>query len=81
MSGIHIDFGSLGLVTLVTVLATAFILLITASAARMLDAVHVKRRTGQVQGLHAAELLAGFFLVLAVGILLFGLWLIIPYFH
>ena len=39
MSGIHIDFGSLGLVTLVTVLATAFILLITASAARMLECV------------------------------------------
>lgn len=76
-----IDWASLGVVTAVTVLATAFILLITASAARMLDEVHLKRQRGEVRGLHAAEVAAGFFLVLAVAILLFGLWLIIPYFH
>lgn len=76
-----IDWGSLAVVTVVTVLATAFILFITASAARMLDEVHVKRERGEVNGLHAAEVAAGFFLVLALGILLFGLWLIIPYFH
>lgn len=76
-----IDWGSLAVVTVVTVLATAFILFITASAARMLDEVHVKRERGEVNGLHAAEVAAGFFLVLALAILLFGLWLIIPYFH
>lgn len=76
-----IDWGSLTVVTVVTVLATAFILLITASAARMLDEVHVKRERGEISGLHVAEVAAGFFLVLALGIVLFGLWLIIPYFH
>lgn len=81
MSGIHIDWASLGLVTLVTVLATAFIIMITASAARMLDEVHLKRQAGEVSGLHAAEVAAAFFLMLALGILAFGLWLIVPYFH
>lgn len=81
MSGISIDWASLGIVTVVTVLATAFILFITASAARMLDEVHVKRQRGEVEGLHAAEVAAVFFLLLVLVILLFGLWLIIPYFH
>lgn len=76
-----IDWSALGLVAIVTVLGTAFILTITASAARMLDEVHIKREAGEVNGLHAAEVMAGFFLVLALGIVLFGLWLIIPYFH
>jgi hypothetical protein len=47
----------------------------------MLDEVHLKRLAGEVKGLHAAELAAGFFLTVAIGILLFGLWLIIPYSH
>ena len=81
MSGINIDWASLGMVTLVTVTVTAFVMLITSSAARMLDEVHVKRQAGQVEGLHAAEGAAGFFLVLAGAIVSFGLWLIIPYFH
>ncbi|MDU5426352.1 hypothetical protein [Actinomyces urogenitalis] len=81
MSGINIDWASLGLVTLVTVTVTAFVMLITSSAARMLDEVHVKRQAGQVEGLHAAEVAAGFFLVLVGAIVAFGLWLIIPYFH
>ncbi|WP_303323398.1 hypothetical protein [Actinomyces radicidentis] len=76
-----IDWASLGLVTLVTIVATSFVLTITAAAARMLDDVHVKRETGEVAGLHAAEVAAGFFLILAGAIVLFGLWLIIPYFH
>lgn len=76
-----IDWSALGLVAIVTVLGTAFILAITASAARMLDEVHIKREAGEVRGLHAAEVMAGFFLVLALGIVMFGLWLIIPYFH
>ncbi|EGQ73619.1 hypothetical protein [Actinomyces sp. oral taxon 448] len=76
-----VDWASLALVTVVTVLATAFILTIIAAAARMLDEVHLKRLAGEVKGLHAAELAAGFFLTVAIGILLFGLWLIIPYSH
>ncbi|MDO4243319.1 MAG: hypothetical protein Q4C85_06080 [Actinomyces sp.] len=76
-----IDWASLGLVTVVTVLGTAFILAISSSAARMLDEVHLRRKAGQVKGIHAAEVLAGFFLLIAAGIVLYGLWLIVPYFH
>ncbi|MDU0348964.1 hypothetical protein [Actinomyces sp. MRS3W] len=76
-----IDWSSLALVTLVTVVGTAFILAVVSAAARMLDAVHIKRQAGEVNGLHAAEVAAGFFLACAVGIVLFGLWLLIPYFH
>ena len=45
----------------------------------MLDEAHLKRLAGEVKGLHAAEAAAGFFLALALGIMLFGLWLMIPY--
>ena len=76
-----IDWASLALVTVVTVLGTSFILAITSSAARMLDEARLKRAAGQVRGLRAAELAAGFFLALALGIILFGLWLMIPYYH
>jgi hypothetical protein len=76
-----IDWASLALVTVVTVLVTSFILAITSSAARMLDEAHLKRLAGEVKGLHAAELAAGFFLALALGIIGFGLWLMIPYYH
>ena len=50
-----IDWASLALVTVVTVLVTSFILAITSSAARMLDEAHLKRLAGEVKGLHAAE--------------------------
>ena len=42
MTGMTIDWGSLGLVTAVTVLGTAFILTICSLAARMLATVHAK---------------------------------------
>lgn len=76
-----IDWASLALVTAVTVLGTAFIITITSLAARMLDQVHIKRMAHEVRGLHAAEVAAGLFLALAGLIVLYGLWLIIPYFH
>ncbi|RAX23002.1 hypothetical protein DRB06_03175 [Actinomyces sp. Z5] len=76
-----IDWSSLGLVTLVTVVGAAFILAVTSAAVRMLTAVRIKRRSGEVNGLHAAEVAAGFFIACVVAIALFGLWLIIPYFH
>ncbi|VEG26154.1 hypothetical protein [Actinomyces howellii] len=77
----NVDWASLGLVTVVTVLGTAFILAISSSAARMLDEVHLRRKAGEVKGVHAAEILAGFFLLIAAGIVVYGLWLIVPYFH
>ena len=70
-----------GLVTGVTVLGTSFILVICASAVRLLGQIHLKRRAGEVQGLHAAEVAAGFFILCVAAIALFGLWLLIPYFH
>jgi hypothetical protein len=76
-----VDWASLGLVTGVTVLGTSFILVICASAVRLLGQIHLKRRAGEVQGLHAAEVAAGFFVLCVVAIALFGLWLLIPYFH
>ena len=76
-----IDWASLALVTVVTVLVTSFILAIVSSAARMLDEAHLKRLAGEVKGLHDAEAAAGFFLALALGIIVFGLWLMIPYYH
>ena len=48
-----IDWASLALVTVVTVLGTSFILAIVSSAARMLDEAHLKRLAGEVKGLHA----------------------------
>lgn len=76
-----IDWGSLGLVTVVTVLGTAFIIAVCSLAARMLATVEDKHETGQVEGVRLAQVLAGVFIVVAAMIAVFGLWLIIPYFH
>ena len=81
MTGMTIDWASLGLVTVVTVLGTAFILTICSLAARMMATVHAKHEAGQVEGVLQAQILAGVFIVIAAVIALFGLWLIIPYFH
>ena len=81
MTGMTIDWGSLGLVTVVTVLGTAFILVICSLAARMMATVHAKYEAGQVEGVRLAQVLAAVFIVIAAMIALFGLWLIIPYFH
>ena len=81
MTGMTIDWASLGLVTAVTVLGTAFILTICSLAARMLAIVHAKHEAGEVEGVRLAQVLAGVFITIAAMIALFGLWLIIPYFH
>ena len=81
MTGMTIDWASLGLVTAVTVLGTAFILTICSLAARMMATVPAKHEAGQVEGVLRAQILAGVFIVIAAVIALFGLWLIIPYFH
>ena len=81
MTGMTIDWGSLGLVTAVTVLGTAFILTICSLAARMLATVHAKHEIGQVEGVRLAQVLAGIFIIIAAMIALFGLWLISPYVH
>jgi len=81
MTGMAIDWGSLGLVASVTVLGTAFILTICSLAARMLATVHAKHEAGEVEGVRLAQVLAGVFISIAAVIALFGLWLIVPYFH
>ena len=81
MTGMTIDWASLGLVTAVTVLGTAFILTICSLAARMMATVHAKHEAGEVEGVRQAQVLAGVFITIAAVIALFGLWLIIPYFH
>ena len=68
MSGLHVDWASLALVTVVTVTVTALVILIVSLAARMLGEVRLKREAGRAQGLHAAEVAAGFFLALTAGI-------------
>ena len=73
--------GSLRLVASVTVLGTAFILTICSLAARMLATVHAKHEAGEVEGVRQAQVLAGVFITIAAVIALFGLWLIVPYFH
>ena len=81
MTGMTIDWASLGLVTAVTVLGTAFILTICSLAARMMATVHAKHEAGEVEGVRLAQVLAVVFISIAAMIALFGLWLIIPYFH
>ena len=81
MTGMTIDWASLGLVTAVTVLGTAFILTICALAARMMATVHAKHEAGEAEGVRLAQVLAGVFIAIAAMIALFGLWLIVPYFH
>ena len=81
MTGMTIDWASLGLVTAVTVLGTAFILAICSLAARMMATVHAKHEAGEVEGVRLAQILAVVFISIAAMIALFGLWLIIPYFH
>ena len=81
MTGVTIDWGSLGLVTAVTVLGTAFILIICSLAARMMATVHAKHEAGEVEGVRLAQVLAVVFISIAAMIALFGLWLIVPYFH
>ena len=79
MTGMTIDWGSLGLVTAVTVLGTAFILAICSLAARMMATVHAKYEAGEVEGVRMAQVLAVVFISIAAMIALFGLWLMIPY--
>ena len=47
----------------------------------MLATVHAKHEAGEVEGVRQAQVLAGVFITIAAVIALFGLWLIVPYFH
>ena len=77
----QIDWFSLLIVTATTLVAAVFIMVIVALAARMLDLIHHRRREGREDGMAFYQIGAAFFLMLAGVIFLFGLWLMIPYFH
>ena len=77
----QIDWLSLLIVTATTLVAAVFIMVIVALAARMLDLIHHRRREGREDGVAFYQIGAAFFLMLAGAIFLFGLWLMIPYFH
>lgn len=80
----QIDWFSLLIVTATTLVAAVFIMVIVALAARMLDLIHLihrRRREGREDGVAFYQIGAAFFLMLAGVIFLFGLWLMIPYFH
>ncbi|AYD89800.1 hypothetical protein D4740_00935 [Actinomyces sp. 2119] len=76
-----IDWASLAQVTVVTILGAAVVVVIVSLAARLLDVAHARRRQSRSRGLMAAELGAGACFLLAGAITLYGIWLIIPYFH
>lgn len=74
-----INWGALALVAGVTLVATVIVVSLVATAAKLLDAGHLRKQAGQTAGI---TLVGAYALLGIVGlIVLFGLWLVIPYFH
>ncbi|MCQ9367767.1 hypothetical protein NQ038_05105 [Brevibacterium sp. 50QC2O2] len=77
-----IDWMSLAVVCGITVGATAVIAIIVATSAKLLDRSHVHEVNSGPSAQASAERIGGMVLLAVVGLmLLFGLWLIVPYFH
>lgn len=76
----NIDWTSLGLVSVVTVVATVLIVSVVSGGALMLDLAHARAEAGS-DG--AAGLVALGWTAIGVAglIVLYGLYLLIPYFH
>ena len=76
----NIDWTSLGLVSVVTVVATVLIVSVVTGGALMLDRAHARAEAGS-DG--AAGLVALGWTAIGVAglIVLYGLYLLIPYFH
>jgi len=76
----NIDWTSLGLVSVVTVVATVLIVSVVSGGALMLDRAHARAEAGR-DG--AAGLVALGWTAIGVAglIVLYGLYLLIPYFH
>ena len=76
----NIDWTSLGLVSVVTVVATVLIVSVVSGGALMLDRAHASAEAGS-DG--AAGLVALGWTAIGVAglIVLYGLYLLIPYFH
>lgn len=75
-----IDWASLGLVTLVTITATVLIVSLVSGGALVLDRAHARSEAG-IDG--SAGLIAlGWSAIGVAGlVVLYGLYLLIPYFH
>jgi len=74
-----IDWKALLDVAVVTVFATVVVVSLIATAATLLNVGHARVEAGQTPGL---RMVGGYALFGVVGlIVLFGLWLVIPYFH
>ncbi|MCL2652766.1 MAG: hypothetical protein FWD63_03140 [Propionibacteriaceae bacterium] len=74
-----INWIALGQVAGVTLIATVIVVALVATAAKLMDAGHVRQQAGQAPGV---TLIGAYALLAVVGlIVLFGLWLVIPYFH
>jgi len=74
-----INWNALLLVAGVTLAATVIVVTLVATAARLLDAGQVRQQAGKTPGVTIAS---AYVLFGIVGlIVLFGIWLVIPYFH
>ncbi|MCL2464705.1 MAG: hypothetical protein FWF28_06525 [Micrococcales bacterium] len=75
-----INWGALLLVTIVALIATVVIVSLGAFAARLLDSGHARKAQGQQSGM--AMVLGAYGLWGVIGlIILYALYLMIPYFH
>ncbi len=77
-----IDWGSLLLVTIVTVGSAGLVSAVMSLGARMLDHAHMRiGKTGN-PGAARGERVAGYGMIVLVGLMvLYGLYLVIPFFH
>ncbi|WP_130864682.1 hypothetical protein [Acidipropionibacterium timonense] len=76
----NIDWASLGLVTIVTICVTVLIVAVVSGGALALDKAR-ERAQGDAGGEVALVALGWFMIGLAGLVVLYGLYLLIPYFH
>lgn len=74
----NIDWGALGVVSLVTLLGTVFAVCVVSCAALLTDLSHARAQAGRPSPVLRAAAIA--LVCCCAAILLFGLWVMIPYF-
>ena len=74
-----IDWGAVGVVSILTLIGTVFVVCVVSCAALLMDLSHARAQAGRPAGAMRAG--AAALVGCCAAILLFGLWLIIPYFH
>ena len=75
-----IDWNALGQVIIVSLVATLVVVVLAAFAARLLDSAHERYLDSQ-PGVLPLRVSAFAMLGMIGAIILFGLWLMVPYFH